>query len=145
MTEKEARQGKIELFKIGGGKSIKVKIKTINQNEDWLDDAAKVDDLYTQVGSATSSVERRKSEREFTSALYDCVFSYDEELDRETLELQVTPQQMTDAFERLKEDLNPFALHSKKEQEKQFAVFEKLPPDVMRDMMRLIDEDKLKL
>jgi hypothetical protein len=56
VSEKETRHGKFEMFKLESGKSIKAKIRSMNDTEDWLDEAADVIALGEPVDSITSAL-----------------------------------------------------------------------------------------
>ena len=103
VTEKEARHGKFEVFKLETGKSIKAKIRSMNDTEDWLDDADKV--LALGVGA-----NGRASQRAYNEALADCVFGYDPEIQeqRDELERQITPDKLYLSFESMRYRLDPF-------------------------------------
>ena len=142
VSEKEARQGTFVLFKVGG-KYIKAKIRSLNDTEDWLDEAAKVEEMAAKCNG-------RESQREYNQALADCVFGYDEDLPRADLEVQLTGEQLYEAFEMMRYRFNPFLSRKKKNDEKKskdleegMAILGNLSPEMQGRALTMIDEGKI--
>ena len=142
VSEKEARQGTFVLFKVSG-KAIKAKIRSMNDTEDWLDEAARVEELGANCNG-------RESQRKYNEALKDCVFSYDEELPRDELELQLTGADIFDAFEKLRVSTDPFLSRQSCEDKKRLLQLEEsrlvlsaMSPVAQEQAMQMMLEGKL--
>ena len=102
----------VKIFKLNGAWTT-VKILSINKADDWFKLIVAADAAEVTLTSAVASgnhgrmLEARKA---FSAAIYDCVFGYSEELSREKLGDQVSPAQMTMAYETLRTLTDPFEL-----------------------------------
>ena len=131
VTEREARHGKFVLFpKKDGRKAITVKIRTMNETEDWLDQAHEVEKMGANANG-------RESQRAYNEALADCVFSYDDSIDRGELELLVTRDELFEGFRTLRYRLDPFLSMQKKRDDENLkqlettrAVLSVMPPEM---------------
>lgn len=136
VTEKEARHGTFELFRVAG-KSVKAKIRTMNDNEDWLDEAEKV----IALGDACNG---RASQRKYNEALVDCVFSYDESIDRDEYEAQITAVEVYDAFETIRVSTDLFLSMKLKKDAENLKQLEQTR-DVLSVMPQAMQENVMKL
>jgi len=146
VTETHARKGKFPLFKTSD-ETISVAIRSINDQDAWVDGAADIADLESKIDSASNSKENRQAKREWEKAIFDAVFSYDEELSarRKELELILTKTDLINAFEELVNELDPFVARQRKKQEEGMALLNSLPKNLQEKAFEAIESGALEL
>jgi hypothetical protein len=117
----------------------------MNDTENWLDEAAEVEEMGANCNG-------RESQRKYNEALVDCVFSYDEDLPRDELELQLTRDEIYAAFETMRYRLDPFLSREKSDEEKRYKQLEEsrlvlsaMSPDMQEKTLQMVAEGKLQI
>jgi hypothetical protein len=144
ITERDARHGMFLVFK---DPEMKVKIRSMNDTETWLDECEKIDEAW-----AAAETGGRAEHKAYTKILYDCFLSYDGSIDRDKIEGKVTAAQVVEAVRVMREEFDPFVQTQKQKQkdlEKQQAdgleMLRLMPKEVAAEAMKGIKDGTLKL
>lgn len=120
------------------GITITTRILPINQADEWLAQADKVDALHTKAELRAGTPDQREARRAFNAALLDCICAYGnlkEHADR--IRAGMTGEQAIEVFISLREMSDPFEAEKTRTQRAVMDMMTKLPAEVVTEALRI--------